>query len=152
MIRTKKNILPAHYDSLDAPVFIWQKVHDTHDLSWLLVKRQKITDTMRKSLEKIWDYIYDEFIREFGISDAALQIHRKEIHIAQMQCDMIISNDRSIETFIEIEQQELEGLKTSLGKVDFQKTKIAIEAHYKFQVNVMTTSIKEFYSYLKDLK
>lgn len=148
----KKNNTPEHYHSLDAPVFIWQRVHETQDVSWLLMKRQKVSRQILSKLESAWENIYNEYINEFGFSEAFLSIKRKEIHIAQMKVELVLTGDRSLLTFIEIEEEELQEMKQAVGKSNFMESKIAIENKFKFQINMMTTSIKEFYSYLKHLK
>ena len=144
--------IPEHYDNLDAPVFVWQKVHETQDVTYLLVKREKIGAKILKVLQAAWEKIYDEYLSEFGFSEAFLSIKRKELHIAQMQMEMILTGDRSLQTFIEIEQQEVEEMKRALGKVNFLDSKKAIEYRFKFQISMKETSIKEFYNYLKDIK
>lgn len=143
--------IPDHYDSIDAPVYVWNKIHETGDFSWLLVKRRKLTKSLRPALEKIWTSIYDEYIKEFGFSERFIAIKQKEIEIAKMQLELILTGDRSLRTFIKIEQQQLEEMNQGNSKSNFMQSKIAIEKHFKFQINTMTTSIREYYSYLKEL-
>jgi hypothetical protein len=148
----KRRPIPTCYDSLDAPVFIWHKVHETRDLSWLLVKRQKVSGLILSRLEKAWVRIYDEYLEEFGKSEEFMMVKRKEAEISCMQVELILTGDRTLETFIEIAQQELNELRGEMGKGDFMESKIALETKLKFQINLMNTSIREFYSYLKYLK
>lgn len=144
--------MPEHYDSLDAPVYIWSKVHETNDLSWLLIKRKKLNEKMRSLLEKVWEKIYDEYLSEFGFSEAFVSIKEKELQIVKMKLELILSGDRTLLTFIEIEEQDLAEMKKGISKASFMTSKIAIESKFKFQLNMMTTSIREFYSYIKHLK
>jgi hypothetical protein len=140
------------YDSLDAPVFYWIKVHESGDLSWLLVKRKKLNKSLLKILVSAWENVYDQFLKEFGFSDGFEAILRKKIEIALMKCELIMTGDRSLETFIEIALEELKDLQVTMGKGNCMEAKIAIERHFKFQINLMTTSIREFYSYLNHIK
>jgi hypothetical protein len=140
------------YDSLDMPVFFWNKIHQTNDLSWLMKKKQRITKAIAKKLSQVWDSMYQEYINEFGFSEQFAAIKAKEHEIAMLQMDLILTEDRTIETFIEIAMIELADMKKSGGKYGFLDSKIAIESKFKFQINLMQTSVREFYSYFKYLK
>lgn len=142
---------PEVYDSIDAPIFVWYKVHDSSDLSWLLVKRKKVNKSLLKILEKAWEKIYNEYVSEFGFSENFRSLKEKELEIAKLQLDLILTNDRTLKIFIKQAQLELVDMQGG-GNSSFMESKIAIESHFKFQVNMMQTSIREFYSYLKHLK
>jgi hypothetical protein len=148
----KKRTAIGYYDSLDAPVFVWQKIHEDQDLSWLLIKKQKVTKAIMLKLQKAWDKIYDQFIKEFGLSESFLEILKKEAEIAKLKLKLVLTGDRINITWINIKEEELHEMKKGIGKAGFLDSKKAIEYKFKFQINVRTTSIKEFYSYLKDIK
>lgn len=152
MKRKVKYRMPKHYDSLDAPVMIWERVHRTGDLSHLLLVKRRLTTRLTEQLQKVWENIYNEYLSEFGFSDDFISIKQKEVEIAMLKLQFIMDGDRSHDTFIEIAEIELNDLKEGSGKSDFMQTKIAIERTYKFQINMAKTSIREFYSYLKHLK
>lgn len=151
-MRASSKKLPKAHTTIDAPVFIWHRVHESGDLSWLLEKRIKLTKRLRTYLKKVWEKIYDEYLHEFGFSENFIAIKEKEIEIAQLKCELILTGDRINETWIEIAEIELTDMKKGNGKGDFMQSKIAIESKFKFQINMTTTSIREFYSYLKHLK
>lgn len=151
----RKQSLPEFYDSLDAPVYVWEKVHESSDLSWLLVKRDagiKITKQLLSVLQDALEKIYNEYISEFGLSEEFVSIKQKQISIALKKCELIITGDRSLKTFIAVEELELQEMKKEIGKSSFMESKIAIENKFKFQLNMHTTTIREFHSYLKHLK
>jgi hypothetical protein len=143
---------PKVYSSIDElPVYLWDKVNSTGDLSYLLIKRKKITEKQRAALKKVMDKMHDEFIEEFGLSDSFKSITRNRIEIAQMKMQYVIEGDGSVLTFIEIAQQELDEQLKETKKVNFIQSKISIERSLKlpFQINIHTTSVKEFYTYFK---
>jgi len=148
------NKLPEHWENIDAPVFIWMKIHETNDLSWLLKEKKKINEAETKKLSEIWEKIYDEFISTFGFSDSFQAIIKKRIYIAHRKLKMIIENDRTYLPFINKAKDELAELMKRVGnnKGDFMKTKVAIESKLKFQIDLHKTSIREYYSYLQSLK
>lgn len=144
--------MPEHWDSLEAPVFVWQMVHETRDFTYLLKDRQKVSGQILSKLSKAWEKIYDEFLKEFGFNETFLEIKKKEIAIALMKLELIITGDRSLETFIEIEEMELKEMQKELKGVDFMESTIAIESRMKFQIDPHNTTIRKFYSYIKMLK
>ena len=151
-MKSKKRSVPEYYDSLDAPVSVWQKVHETSDLSWLLLKRIKPNEKLRAFLQNAWDKIYNEYLAEFGLSENFISMKQKEIEIAEIELQLILSGDRTLIPFIKIEKEVLEKMKAGKSKIGFMESKIAIENRFKFQINMRSTSIREFYSYLKHLK
>lgn len=148
----KPSKLPAHYQDLDAPVFIWNKIHQGGDLSWLLIKRKKLNDSLKEQLTKVWENIYNQFFKRFGWSDEFTEITNKEVEIGIMKCDLLISKDRILLTHIEIAEYQLKEMRKATMKGSFQQSKQAIERHYKFQINAHQTSIEDFYSYIESLK
>lgn len=149
-VKKKVSRIPSHYKDLDAPVFIWYKLHTTDDLSWLLIKRKPITKKQAVVLQKSLDAMYDEYFLEFGKSKEFLSLKRKEIEIAQLNCQMVITGDRSFQTWIQVAEMELQDLKRKEVKGDLLKTKASIEKHItKFQIDMHKTSIREFFTYLK---
>jgi hypothetical protein len=148
----KAQPMPEHYDSIDAPVFVWQKVHETRDFTYLLKDRKEVPPHILIRLVTAWEKIYDEFLAEFGFNDLFLDIKKKEVALALLKLELIITGDRSLETFIEIEEEELKEMQKELKGVDFMESTIAIETRMKFQINPHNTTIRKFYSYLKLLK
>lgn len=139
------------YDSLDAPVSVWEKIHKTGDLSNLLVKPKKVDDKLQVRLDAAWEKMYNEYLEEFGFSESFKSLKSKEIEIALLKCKLIQTEDRGFETEIEIAELELEDLRMGISESDFKEAKIAIEKNLKFQINMSTTSIRDFYSYINDL-
>ncbi len=139
------------YDSLDAPVYIWNKVHSTNDYSFLLVEKRKLTKKLLTQLQKAWEKIYDEYLKEFGFSEEFLSIKDKEIDIAIMKCNLILTGDRTLLTSIQFAEQELSVMQKSGNKSTFTQSVMAIEKKFHFQIDEHKTSIRKYYTYLKEL-
>ena len=140
------------YNSLDAPISVWEKIHKTGDLSNLLINKKELTDNLIVKLEAAWEKMYNEYLEEFGFSDSFKDLKNKEVEIALLKCKLIQSDDRSYETEIEIAELELQDLKTGVSDSDFKDAKIAIEKNMGFQINMSNTTIRDFYGYLNELK
>lgn len=145
-----KSAMPEAYDSLDAPVYVWEKVHSTSDLSYLLVKRKKIGEKILLYLKQCWEKLYDEYIAEFGFGDQFKRLIEKKKEIAEFRLLLIITKDRIYQTEIEIAEIELAEMEKFTGKSNFTQTKIAIEDRIKYQLGRDTT-IREFYTRLSQL-
>ena len=142
---------PDIYDNIDAPVFVWDRVHSTGDLSWLLLKKKKPDEKLLKKLSEAWEKLYNEYLEEFGLSETFKSLKEKEIELALLKLEQVETGDRKLNTIIKILEIELNEMKASTGRAGFMDTKIAIESKFKFQINLHQTSIREFYSYLKHL-
>jgi len=148
----KASKLPAHYEDLDAPIHVWNKVHSTGDYSWLLVKRKKLNDSLREQLRKVWENIYEQYFNRFGKSEEFVSITKKEIEIRLLKCELLITKDRVLETWIEIAEQELKEMKKVNSKGSFQQSKQAIESKFHSFIDPHKMSIEDFYSHLESLK
>lgn len=145
------------YESIDdLPVYNWFKIHETSDLSFLLVKKKKFVKMNQHTVvKKIWTQIYDEYFQKFGFSDNFLSILQKETEISLLIIEKTISGDESINTLIKIIQIEIEKLKGSGSKnapIDFFKLKSDMEERLKFRINMKECSVTEFYSYISLLQ
>ncbi len=145
------------YESIDdLPIYNWFKIHETSDLSFLLIKKKKFVKmTQQLSAKKMWTQIYDEYIQKFGFSDNFLSILQKETEISLLIIEKAMTNDQSINTLIKIIEIEIEKLKGPVSKnapVDFFKLKSAMEEQLKFRINMKECSVTEFYSYISLLQ
>lgn len=140
------------YSSIDAPIKVWEKVHKSGDLSHLYVKPKKVTKKDVPKLQAAWEKIYDEYLSEFGLTETFADIMELKRQIALANLRVILTGDRIYVTEAKIKEIELAELERVAHSGSIMDAKKAIEMQYKFQLNMNTTSIREFYSYLKDIK
>ena len=133
-------------------MFNWWKYNSQSDPSFLLKLRRKLTKAETYFFSIIGRQLLDEFVRAFGLGEHFLSVIDKRKEIAYLRMQMCITRDMSIQTFIDIAQLELEDLQTGGQKVDFLQSKLMVEKHYKFQIDMHKTSVTEFYTYIKNLK
>lgn len=152
------NILPEYYDSIDLlPIMNWNKIHETGDMTHLLVKKEKMNDEQIKLLLEVWRKLYDEYIDRFGFSESFQDMLTEKIKIGKLKLKKIITGDESISNFIRVHEIKLEALKSKAmaGSSDIYKAKQAIESSVKYRgirISLTETSVREFYSYLQDIK
>lgn len=137
------------------PIFNWWQVNSAGDLSFVLVERpkKKLNKKQLIALDKYWKIIFDNYISVFGFSEDFIRQLEKKKQIAMLKLQMIISDDLSIQTDIDLAYIELLQLvdQTS-GQSDFYETKTSMERNLGFILDPKKITVREFYSYIKNLK
>lgn len=139
-----------YYDSIDdLPINNWIKINETNDLKWLLINNKKeINKKEINILRNIWDKIFEQFIDYFGIPDKMLKVLELKREIFSLNCDLISYSDRSIQTFIDIAQYQLNELQKENSKINFNEIKVYVEKYMGFQINEKKMSVKDYYTYI----
>ncbi len=122
-------------------------------MGWLCLKKVGLSQFQTEELLKAWNQIYTEYISVFGWDDSFKSIIEKRVEIARLRLKKIITWDESLQTFIDLKELQLEKMQKQVnGKgSDIYKIKNAIEKHLGMRVPLAETSVREFYSYLKDI-
>lgn len=142
-----------YYDSIEElPIWNWFKIQENDDVSYLLKAQSKLNDDQKIELGQVFERIYQEFLKLFGISDEFYQIISLRREIAIMKLDMYLNNDASMETFIEIKELELAKLLKSNEGSTTHELKARIEKFMGFRLDEKMVSVKEFYSYIELIK
>lgn len=157
-IKLEFNIsMPEHYSSIDhLPILSWEKIHKTGgDISHLLVKPRKISNSQKNKLVKVWQNICDQYIDEFGLSEHLKSIADLQGKIGRLKIKKISTGDTSLENIIRVEEIKIEALNQRIkeSSYDIYKAKQMIEKHIGggFRLAMVNTTVREFYSYLKDI-
>lgn len=114
----------------------------------MLREKKKLTE----HAPLIFDTLYSDFIRTFGVSDSYKTYLDKVVEIRIAEIDMILFDDPSMETFIDIMKVELEDIKMSGSGGTYMDTAIAVEKNMGFKLNTKEVSVFEYYSYIKSLE
>lgn len=145
--------LPKHYKSIDnLPILVWERIHKTEDITNLIIDKQEITDEQKEKLNEVWKKIYNEYIEVFGFSEQFKNVYEQKTKIARLKVKKIISGDLSIENFIRIEQIKLNNMEKRIEIApDIYDTKIIIEKKLGIRIPLNEVTVREFFSYMKDL-
>lgn len=145
--------MPEHYTSIDyMPMLNWDKIHKTMDMSFLLVKPVKINDAQRSEFIKVWEAMYNEFVTVFGFSEQVKDVAELELKIAKLTVKKIITKDESLQNIIRSHKKQLELMKEKRMEGDVYQAKQAIEKHFGMRIPMAEVSVREFYSYLNNMK
>lgn len=146
---------PEYYSSIDTlPVYNWRIIHDSGDLTYLLIKTKTLNKYQQLFLFNAWTKINDEYLKHFGITEAVKEIIEKEKYLICLNEDYVVNDNKAQLTFIEITELEIASLKKKLSeyKDDFHVTKAKLEkALNKDYIDTKKISVKEYFSYFKML-
>lgn len=143
-----------YYNTIDTlPIFNYGKISELEDLRYLIIQPDyfelpEITEKETAELFKAWEHINDEIINYVGISEDYKSILRIKKAIALMKVELITTGDKSLETLIELKQIELKNSYPQ-KKNELDESIIYIESVLKIPVDVMTCSVKKYFSYIK---
>ena len=144
----------AHQSIDTLPIYNWWKIHQTGELTLLLLfpEQVRLTRWKRIALASIWDRVYNQYIKRFGIGRDFLRILNKRKEIASLKNEKLQTGDLSIQTFIDIAVMELNRLLADQGESDFFESKANMERRLGFVIDPRRISVAEFYSYISSLK
>jgi len=135
----------------DLPMYNWKQIHDTNELKWLFVKKAKCENT--KELEEIWATIYDEYLKEFGLSEEYKEILKIKRRLAMYQADYIEKEDRILLNYINIEQNALESMYDTTKKgSSFRDSLVHLEKMQGIKINTKEITVADYYNYLRSIK
>lgn len=139
------------------PIFYWNQVHDTGNLSFLIRSKNPTINKKLPNLIKgyalaiLWREILDEHLEKFGFSPGFLEIHRKQKEILRLKVDRIVNEDKSLNAFIKIAEDELSEMEFVGSKgTNFYEIKGILERE-GFRINPFETSTEEFYTHVQTM-
>lgn len=143
----------AHRTIGELPIYNWNEIHKTGNLSYLLKEKKPLNEFEKVALSRRWVKIYEEYIAHFGFSPSFIEILQRQIRIAELQIEKAETGDNVINTFINIEKRAIEKLKEANSSgVDFYEAKSQMEKQLGFTIDVKRCSVIEYYSYIKTLE
>jgi hypothetical protein len=138
-------------DIYELPVKIFHRIVESGNLELLYITKPDKAD--KKLLEKTWDEINDQLIKEFGVSEELRMIFYKQQDINTLEIKAL-EGDTSVQFFINVYRQELENLKLSMITVtDYKKYHARLRriVYQRYQRPVDGLSTFDFYTDLQDL-
>ena len=135
-----------HYNSIsDITCFSFDEIIKTGNYSFLFKDQKKtLSDS---ECENIWENIYDEFIKEFGISEQyKLYLEKMGLYVQHLDA-AYNGGDKSQLTLAEIKLRQAEDMmKASESKQDIYAV---VSKAMGFRIDCKIVTVKEFYSYLR---
>lgn len=126
----------------DLPVTTWFKIHESQDLT-LLYKGFQMGFV---NLNKVWEQIYNEFIKRIGLNAEYITYLNTLKRIGTLQYDCVIAPTPILKVQLEIEKEKLKEKATQKGA---NYTEIIAQVSKQQGYPVWKVSVLEFYSYIK---
>ena len=142
------------YQSIEElPVWNWFKLNEEKDLKYLVIgvdyRIFEISRTDFKEAEKVFEYIYDEYMNAFGMTKEFMRLTELQRKIALTTCDLWIDNDKKKKNIIKVLQSKLKRINDrNTGDVNHEKQIVLIEKWLGSTLNTKQISTKKYYTYL----
>jgi hypothetical protein len=133
----------------ELPLFNWIKINDG-DMTFIRKNQLKGTAQM----DEFWfTKIYDEYIREFGLSD----LHKKMLLAmkkrAMLECDFVITGDQFKITEIEMAIAKMESMLRNNGSgMSIEQTLIHMSKWMGAWLNSKTISVRDYFNLMNEFK
>ncbi len=138
------------------PIFYWNKVQETGNLSYLIrsksvyINKKKTSLAKELILKKVWKDLIDEYISKFGLSEEYIDIARKQKELIRLKVERAVNGDKTLTAFIKIIEQELIELQRPRKDTNFWELKGALD-RAGFDIRPMETSVTEFFTHVRTL-
>lgn len=136
------------YTSIDElPIYNWFKCIDKKEYTYVVKLGNATDDECKEQFSKL----YEEYIDTFGISQQLQGIIEKQNEILVLKIDKVLTEDRTLQFFIDMKELELKDL-MEVKQTGINKNKVLIEKYLGFRLNEKEVTVKEYYEYLEALK
>jgi hypothetical protein len=133
------------YISIDfMPIYYWQKITETGDLT-LLQKNGKLKNSI---LEDIWMNLNNQYFKEFGISSDYQSYLNKSKELVVKECELALGGNPFLKTEIKIIKADIDMLKQTTSET-FSEILVLLEKFFGFPIDEFKCSVKKYYCYLR---
>lgn len=147
--KLKLKYLVLWNDIDDLPLWNWVKIHETRSTVYLYkngdYKNLKETVRSKKAMEQV----HSSYIDYFGIDEKYRRYLIEVGKISIKRFDAFKKEDKSMLTFVEIDEQELKS-KYPVTEADFNKVIAMLEKKLGFIFDKKKMTVKEFYVHLRN--
>ena len=127
----------------------WRKIQENGLIEYA---RKDINEGDDEQDKEFWVKIKDSFLAEFGLSKEYERILELKLDIADMECDLVISDNAFLQNKIRHLNAELEELRDRGVEGDMDDCIHYIEMWRKIEINEMTMKVRKFFKLLKTYK
>jgi hypothetical protein len=99
-----------------------------------------------------WENMYEQYIKEFGLSDEYLSHLNIKTKIADLQADLVITGQKHFNTLIKIEKEKIKI--NSLGEskpLSLNMSLAKLSKYYGFHLPSKELTVLEYYSYINNI-
>lgn len=141
-----------YYETIDdLSLYRYRKIIDTGDASYL--KRFRWLYATPAKLQKIWANISHDVMDLNGVTDTYQKWNILNGDLERLHLDYMITRDPLLITLINIKLEEINKFyeRINKGKVSLEDQIAAVEYQYRLQIDEHKTTVKRFYTYIKQI-
>ncbi len=137
----------------DLPIYNWWELNEKGDLSQLLKEKKPIKKRLEVKLKQRFKRITDQFFDEIALNDEMNDYILKLYKLQSLRIEYILTQDNYILTKYLILEAKIKDLQkdATLSARDNYETKTALEKHMGRYIDIRTTPVKDYHSYIADL-
>ena len=138
------------YTGIDElPLFNWIKCTNG-DLRFVRIDSKSITATNENDVDA-WNKIYDDYIKEFGLSEMYIKMLNVMRKKAMLEIDFVINRDRFKLTEIEIELSKLEMMMANNGKgISIEQSLVHLSKWMGHWINSKNIITKDYFNLINE--
>ncbi len=131
----------------EMPIYNWIKILETADLKWIFIQgKGRVTERLGAH----WLTLQQQYIDEFDLDDNYKQQLRLMHKLTVLNCDLLITKDRSL--LNEIKMLEIDLASNNKKKaVKFYEMLDHVEKYKGYSIDPKTTSVMKYYHTLKNM-
>ncbi len=133
----------------------WWRLHEKEDLVHMLKHKRKVNAQEKECLAYLYKKLRLEFFAEIGVDEQQNEINQIKLDLVNLHCDMVLTDDISLLTDIEILESKLERMLKELSEEEpgsLLDSAAAIKSMTGIEVNVSTCTVGDFFAYKKMAK
>jgi hypothetical protein len=141
--RNTSNTYKGYYLTIDElPLHNWIQCHENK------------VEFVRKDLKKgndlndiqVWNKIQDEYLKEFGLNEAFINLMNIQVEKAQAELDFVITEKRQVLNKINQLEAKLQQILVSKGEnIDVKDVIIYINRHFKTSHTIYSITVDEYF-------
>ena len=141
---------PRYFEELGrVSIRIWREIHESGDLSLLCTEGTPD----KEGMEKAWHKLNNEFLEVYGLDRKTKEMLKLQYRLAEAMAKFLSTGDRSYNMEVKLLQEDIIGHKKTSGEgATFIEVIAMVEQTMGFQIDEDTTTVKKFYSYIKQIK
>tara|TARA_R110000796_G_scaffold78436_1_gene174878 strand:+ start:139 stop:612 length:474 start_codon:yes stop_codon:yes gene_type:complete len=138
------------YKSIDElPIKVWFDVHKTGDYRLLLKEIKTINANDFQTLFDAWEFIYNQYIDMFGLSEEFLEDLNNQIELANYKAEFVISGNRYYRTLIRVKEDQIKNdSKIDNKPIELEMLLARMSKYYGFKLESKELTVAQYYSYL----
>lgn len=143
-------MLGKFYKSIkETPLYNWIQICEGK-FEFILININDSNNTKESEYEQAWNDLYDDFLKERGLSRYNLNLYREMKQLAILECDYVITGDEFKLTQIEIQKEKIKMLNQNSNGISTEKSLIYLSKWLGYRLNWKEISVYEYYLMLEE--